>query len=183
MATAGEPFMAHFGAALLAGWWFARDQHASADLDQAIARTADQIVGKHRWLFGEFPSSHPDAALESELVEHVGGEHLDGVWAIGHDVIFTALAVRTFQARPELCTGRVVDGLHRVVDACHQQPLMQIAGLFDVTDATSDDLVGLTVDEPSEVARRTGNDGGRHPRVRRAAKERKVKKQATLLSV
>jgi hypothetical protein len=152
MATAGEPFMAHFGAALLAGWWFTQDQRASADLDRAIARTADHMVDKHRWLFGELPSGHADAALEAELVAHVGG-HLDGVWAIGHDVIYTALAVRTFQARPELCTRPVVDGLHRVIDACHQQPLVQIAGLFDVTDARSDDLVGLAVDEPSDVAR------------------------------
>lgn len=153
MATAGEPFMAHFGAALLAGWWFARDEDASPDLDQAITRTADQVVHKHRWLFAESASSDPDAALVSEVVEHVGGEHLDGVWAIGHDVIYAALATRTFHARPELCTGWVVDGLHRLVDACHQQPMMQIAGLFDVSDVTSDDLDGLSVDEPDEIAR------------------------------
>ena len=153
MAAAGEPFMAHFGAALLAGWWFTYDQHASADLDRAIARTADRVVDKHGWLFENVPSARPDAALESGLVEHVGGTHLDGVWAIGHDVIFTALAVRTFQARPELCTGPIVDGLHKVVDACHQDPLLQIADVFDVTDATGDDLAALHVDEPSDVAR------------------------------
>ncbi len=140
MATAGEPFMAHFGAALLAGWWFTYDQQASPDLDQAIARTADQVVDKHCWLFDNVLPARPGAALESELVEHVAGKHLDGVWAIGHDVIYTALAVRTFQARPELCTGPIVDGLHRVVDGCHQDPLMQIANVFDVTDATGDDL-------------------------------------------
>jgi hypothetical protein len=151
MAAAGEPFMAHFGAALLAGWWFATDQ-CSAGLETAIARTADQVVSKHRWLFDEIPSSDPGAGLEPELVEHIGGEHLDGVWAIGHDVILTALAVRTFQARPELCTAQVVDGIHRVIDACHQQPFVQIAGRFDV-EARRDDLEGLSLDAPGEVAR------------------------------
>jgi hypothetical protein len=153
MATAGEPFMAHFGAALLAGWWFADDQHASADLDRAIARTADQIVDKHRWLFENVPSARPDAALEAELVDQVGGTHLDGVWAIGHDVIYTALAVRTFQARPELCTAPIVDGLHRLVAVCHQDPLLQIANVFDVADVTGADLAALHLDEPSDVAR------------------------------
>jgi hypothetical protein len=153
MATAGEPFMAHFGAAVLAGWWFSYDQHASADLDRAIGRTAERVVDKHSWLFENVPSARPDATLEAELVEHVGGAHLDGVWAIGHDVIFTALAVRTFQARPELCTGPIVYGLHRLVDACHQDPLTQIANVFDVTDATGADLAALRIDEPSDVAR------------------------------
>jgi hypothetical protein len=152
MATAGEPFMAHFGAALLAGWWFAADQDASPELDLVITATADQIVAKHQWLFAINPSARPDTALEAEIVEHIGGNHLDAVWAIGHDVIYTALAVRTFQARPELCTGPIAEGLHRVIDACHEQPLLQIANIFDVTGTTGAEL-GLALDEPADVAR------------------------------
>jgi hypothetical protein len=152
MATAGEPFMAHFGAALLAGWWFAADRNASPELDRAITATADQIVAKHQWLFATQRSARPDTALEAEIVEHIGGTRLDGVWAIGHDVIYAALAVRTFQARPESCTGPIVEGLHRVIGACHEQPLLQIANIFDVTDATGADL-GLALDEPADVAR------------------------------
>jgi hypothetical protein len=67
-------------------------------------------------------------------------------------VIYAALAIRTFQARPELCTGPIVEGLHRVIDACHEQPLLPIANIFDVADATGADL-GLALDEPADVAR------------------------------
>jgi hypothetical protein len=80
MVTAGEPFMAHFGAALLAGWWFASDQDASPELERAITATADRIFAKYQWLFATLPSARPDTALEADIVEHIGGTHLDAVW-------------------------------------------------------------------------------------------------------
>jgi hypothetical protein len=151
MATAGEPFMAHFGAALLAGWWLDRDVGFSQSTSEAMARQADALVGKHAWLF----SDHQRASgsdCSDEIIEAIepGLEH---VWAIGHDVIYAALVLRTLRERPELGTAPVIEGVLRLLSSCREQPLETIGGVFDVRDAKGEEVADDEVADVTSLAK------------------------------
>jgi hypothetical protein len=150
MAAAGEPFMAHFGAALIAGWWLDRERRLSRAASGAMARQADALVTKHAWLFQDRPRGASSARC-GELVEAVEGG-LDHVWAIGRDVIYSALVVRTLLERPELADGSVIDGVLRVLASCREQPLRQIGGVFDVGNVRADEVAPETIENARSLA-------------------------------
>jgi hypothetical protein len=138
MVNAGEPFMAHFGAALLAGWWIERDLALTPDASRAMVRQADALIGRHSWLFADLRTSAA-VGRAHEIVEAIEGG-LDHTWAVGHDVIYAALVARTLDARPELDSGPVVDGVIAVLEECRTQPLDVVGGVFDVRDAGADEV-------------------------------------------
>jgi hypothetical protein len=138
MVAAGEPFMAHFGAALLAGWWIERDLALPPDASRAMVRQAEAMVAKHAWLFADVAPSVPTGRAY-EIVEAID-DGLDHTWAIGHDVIYAALVTRTLEARPELASGAVVDGVLSVLRQCRTQPMDVVGGVFDVRDAGADEV-------------------------------------------
>ena len=122
--------MAHFGAALLAGWWLDRDAGLSPGTSEAMGRQADSLIAKHSWLFSSNLTFRSTGGGDQILEALSGG--LDHTWAIGHDVIYAALALRTLVERPDLAAGWVADGVVAVLDSCHSQPLEVIGGVFDV---------------------------------------------------
>jgi hypothetical protein len=138
MVAAGEPFMAHFGAALLAGWWIERDLALPPDASRAMVRQADAMVAKHSSLFADVPASAPTGRAH-EIVDAID-DGLDRTWAIGHDVIYAALVLRTLEARPELASGPIVDGVISVQRQCRTQPMDVVGGVFDVRDASADEV-------------------------------------------
>ena len=143
MSAAGERGdLAHYGAAVLAGWWFVRDHEVGDDVAEAVARQRDLVIQQFGDLFEQRPHGRADTAVVDGLVEDLHSS-IDDLWAIGHDVIFTTLAVRTLQVRPALATGRVADGLHRVIAWCRTRPIDGVADRIydvDVSDATGDEI-------------------------------------------
>jgi hypothetical protein len=150
MARAGEPFMAHFGAALVAAWWLDHDSALAPPAAEVMVRQADRMIAKHSWLFEETAIGPPARDATPRLVASLE-PWLDRTWAIGHDVIYVALAARTLQERPALCDDAMLHGLHQLLDACHQQPLVDIAQHFDVTGVQPD--AGMDVAAPDALAR------------------------------
>jgi hypothetical protein len=143
--AAGEPFMAHFGAALLAAWWFERDAQLPAETSMAMGSQADSMIAKHAWLFQLLPSDQrPQADRIDELVDAITGG-LDHAWAIGHDVIYAALVVRTLQARPEFASDAVIDGVLSVLSACRAFPIDVIGGSFSVEGVEADEVAQAEV--------------------------------------
>jgi hypothetical protein len=150
MARAGEPFMAHFGAALLAAWWLDHDHALAPAVAVAMSEQADRMIAKHGWLFSEAPVGPPATEPAAKLISALS-PYLEQTWAIGHDVIYVSLALRTLAARPELCDDTALDGLCRLLDACHEQPLLDVAQRFDVRDVAVDSTVD--VGSPQALAR------------------------------
>jgi hypothetical protein len=150
VAAAGEPFMAHFGAALLAAWWFDHDQGLPDETSDAMARQADALVAKHSWLFAEQPTG-PPTDRGDEVVDALASG-LDHTWAIGHDVIFAALVARTWQQRPELVTDRTIAGILAVLLECRGQPLETFGGVFDVCSADAGDVEEAEVETSERLA-------------------------------
>jgi hypothetical protein len=161
LAHAGEPFMAHFGAALLAGWWLERDAHLSPETSRAVARQADAVIARHGWLFearADDPSTPRDRESRADEIVAAIADGLDHTWAIGHDVIYAALVVRTLRQRPELGADWIVDGVLTVLKACRSQPLDIFGGVFDVRAARADEVDEAevaTASAVSELALRT----------------------------
>jgi hypothetical protein len=77
---------------------------------------------------------------------------LDHAWAIGHDVIYTALVVRTLKARPELATDAVIDGVLEVLSACRAFPIGPIAGVFGVEGVGADEVEEAEVTTDTALA-------------------------------
>ena len=88
------------------------------------------MIEKHAWLFRDHPESHSTGCVD-DLIEVID-DGLDHTWAIGPDVIYAALALRTFAERRDLASAWVVDGLRDVLRRCRAQPLEIIGGVFDV---------------------------------------------------
>ena len=116
----------------------------------------DRQMKRHRWIFSDPPAGSVARCDPEELVE-VLRPQLDTVNAIGHDVIVTALALRVFEAMPELCTKAVCDGLARVIHSCRDFPLMNVADVFDIApvDTGWDDLDVSSTGAMARVAMET----------------------------
>ena len=151
MAVAREPFMAHFGAAVLAAWWFDQDHNLSPGVSAAMTRQADLLMKKHEWLFIDPPPGSDGIAAPGELLDALRPQ-LGGVHAIGHDVIFTALALRVFELMPELCTRAVVGGLTRLIESCRDFPLTDVASVFDVSGVSADELGDVDISTARGIA-------------------------------
>ena len=111
---------------------------------------------QHPDLFSDSPGPQmtrapddPEAAW-SDLAADLGSG-ADQVWALGHDVIFVTLALRTLQARPELTTPNLVGGLQVMIAWCRERPI----------EKTMDALYGVDVSavETSEVDLEASRDG------------------------
>jgi hypothetical protein len=152
MAAAGEPFMAHFGAAVLAGWWLDHEHGLEPVVAAAMTGQVDRMIAKHGWLFSGSHAGPSRRDAADELLTALD-PWLEGTWAIGHDVIYVALVLRTLAARPGMCSDAMLDGLHRVLDACHELPLLHVASRFDVSRVGADDAGGVDVDPPAALAR------------------------------
>lgn len=162
-AQVGNGNLAHFGAALLAGWWFRRDHALRDDVAEAMSRQADLLVERNQSLFESEPPfppplrsvTDPERAW-SDLVRRLG-EDMHEVWAIGHDAIFVTLALRTLRERPDFTTPELVDGLKKVLAWCRARPIEQtMASIYgiDVSDARADEVeLDASTDRPADVAR------------------------------
>ena len=136
MAVGGEEVMAHRGAAPLAAWFFDRDHRLAPDVSAAMTGQVDRQMKRHTWIFSDPPAGNVARCDPEELVE-VLRPQLDTVNAIGHDIIFTALALRVFEVMPELCTEAVCDGLARLIRSCRDFPFTNVADVFDVAPAAT----------------------------------------------
>ena len=101
----------HYGAAVLAAYFFAEEQRLDAAATAALAEQLDRLIARHPELFAARAPGHaPDwgkvAALVEALKRTIGELH-----AIGHNVIFATLALKAVARRPELATPDNVAGL------------------------------------------------------------------------
>jgi hypothetical protein len=124
--------MAHFGAALLAAWWLERDAELSKETAKAMTQQADAMMAKHSWLFTDHSGISEPGRID-DIVDALDGG-LNRCWAIGHDVIFAALTLRTLDARPDLGSSWIVESICNVIRGGRTFPLETIGNVFDVRD-------------------------------------------------
>ncbi len=104
----------HFGAAVIAAYYFSHEQQLGQAAGAALARQLDRMIAGHNDLFlphdragkGMGDVTSIIAALDDNIVE---------LHAIGHNVIFASLALKALRQRPELATPATIAGLVALV--------------------------------------------------------------------
>ena len=119
----------HLGAALVAGHFFSVEH---SDLDDrvhgAIEKELDRIMaGEESW-FSEAKvgitvpqlfEPLPDGPSQPERVDAIAealSQNIDALRQSGHNVIFSALAIRALREHPQYATPAVVDGICRLTE-------------------------------------------------------------------
>lgn len=133
-AAQGDANTGHFGAALIAIYFFCRDNAVEEETSFAIAREADKLVARHPALFKPFPSGLGDPKL-LETIPNALETNIDRLVAIGHNVIFAALALKALREQPEMITPPVTQGICDVIAWTSGHPVHKIMD-FDVSGAT-----------------------------------------------
>src|SRR5262245_29793078 len=101
----------HYGAAVIAAYFFAREVDLDARARKAIQTELDAFRGEGRRFF-EFDAPKEQATPErvAEIAESLE-TGIDQLRGAGHDVIFGALALKAFRHAPSLALPSWIDGM------------------------------------------------------------------------
>jgi hypothetical protein len=99
----------HYGAAVLATYYFCKESQLDERATAAVAQQIDAYIASDP---EQFPAPDPgpgraDPALVAERLD----TQISDLRAGGHDVIFASLVLRALRDAPEQATPRVVDGI------------------------------------------------------------------------
>ena len=106
---------AHMGAGAIAAYYFCQDNRLDDRTVVAIKGQLDQMIAKHVPLFEPLAAQRPEARLLDEIPKHLE-ENISMLPIQGHNVIFTALAIKALREVPEMTTPGVIGGICRVLD-------------------------------------------------------------------
>jgi hypothetical protein len=99
----------HAGAAVLATYYFCKENALDERTTLALAKQVDGLMGRNP---EDYPAPDPPrgTADPARIVEQLGTQITD-LRAGGHDVIFASLALRALRDLPEYATPAIVDGI------------------------------------------------------------------------
>jgi len=99
----------HSGAAVLATYYFCKENALDERTTHALGKQIDAFIAKNP---EEFPAPDPGrgTADAGRIVEQLDGQ-ITELRAGGHDVIFASLALRALRDLPEYATPSIVDGV------------------------------------------------------------------------
>lgn len=146
----------HWGAAVLAAYYFAEENELSVGAAAAHRAQVDKLIGRFETYFEPLPAARPEPDLRAEIGLALSG-NIDGLRAIGHNVIFSTLALRALRDEPALCTPPIVEGILDLVRSYDPEGPGSVFPGF--TQREIDDVVAeppkvpLSWDDPSALAR------------------------------
>ena len=109
---------AHWPAAVVAAWLLAEDPDLERSAVQPMTAQVTRMVAEMaEWFTPPAPSRLADPAPAASVLAG-GAARLS---ALGHDVIFGALALTAMHRRPELATAANVDGLVALIEAMQRR--------------------------------------------------------------
>jgi hypothetical protein len=99
----------HAGAAVLATFYFCKENALDERTTEALAKQIDGYMGKNP---EDFPAPDPGrgTADPARIVEQLDAQ-ITELRAGGHDVIFASLALKALRDLPEYATPKIVDGI------------------------------------------------------------------------
>ncbi|NBD25233.1 hypothetical protein [Paenibacillus glycinis] len=119
-ARTGDIWEAHYGAAAIASYLFRRDNGLSAAAESAVANQTERMIAAHA-LRGDDHASitgsageMPRGDAEREIVQALGGT-LDGLHWVGHNFIYSALAIAALRELGTWGTADDVGGIAALV--------------------------------------------------------------------
>ena len=151
----------HAGACVLAAYYLAAEQDLSPRTLEALGRAIDKQIEAYGGVFDALPEQAPRPELLARLPQALEN-NVDSLCAIGHNVIFAALALKALSDRPDCATPRIVDGVCTLIRSFDDQTAIRLlsgAEMIEVTDAnveqdptvpdydSSDTMIRFTFDE------------------------------------
>ncbi|MEM7019082.1 MAG: hypothetical protein AAF512_17290 [Pseudomonadota bacterium] len=109
-------FHGHKGAAVLAAYFMIQEAGLDNAVNDAVAGFGHKIIAEDSGLFVEDEPDH-GTADPGEIMQALEAS-INALSADGHDVIFSSLALKAFQAHPELATPSRVAGITVLIKAC-----------------------------------------------------------------
>ncbi len=109
-ASKTDPNHGHWGAAVLAAYYFSHENQLRGLVARAHRAQVDELIRTFAPYFEKLPKSSSDPALANELTTSLA-RNIGQLRAIGHNVIFATLALKALRDEPSLCTRPVVDGI------------------------------------------------------------------------
>ena len=100
----------HYGAAVIAAYYFAHEQGLDEAASMALARQLDRLIARHDDLFLPAGLDRDDDADLAPIVRALD-RNIGQLRAIGHNVIFASLALKALRQLPQLATRAAIDGL------------------------------------------------------------------------
>ena len=101
----------HFGAAVIAAYYFAREQRLDSAAASALVRQLDRLIQKHEDLFLPHGLDGANQSVDAAPVIAALDANIADLHAIGHNVIFATLALKAMQQVPRFATPATVAGL------------------------------------------------------------------------
>ncbi len=111
MARADGWFAAHWGAAVLAGYYLCRDNRLDDATVAAIQRQLDALIRLRGEQFAPLPEERADEALIGNVPKALRPAIEGGLRVHGHAVIFASLATKALRDAPHMARPTLVDGL------------------------------------------------------------------------
>jgi hypothetical protein len=151
----------HAGACVLAAHYLAAEQDLSPRALEALGRAIDKQIRAYGGVFDALPEQAPRADLLARI-PHALESSVDSLCAIGHNVIFAALALKALLDRPDCVTPNIIDGLCALIHSFDDQTAIRLLGgaeTIEVEDASvesdpsvpeydgSDAMIRFTFDE------------------------------------
>lgn len=128
----------HAGACVLAAYYLAAEQDLSPRTLDALGRALDKQIEVYGGVFDALPEETPDPGLLPRIPQALES-NVDFLCAIGHNVIFAALALKALGDRPDCVTPTIVDGLCTLIHSFDDQTAIRLlsgAETIEVTDAS-----------------------------------------------
>lgn len=117
---------AHHGAAVIAGYYFCRENSLDERTTLAVRKNLDEYIASQPDIFAGL-GRPVGAAAPAERIPETLSAQIGELRGAGHDAIFGALAVKALADAPELAVDPVVDGVCRL--------LRDFAGRFSPDDS------------------------------------------------
>ncbi len=144
-----DPNNGHFGAAVIAAYYFCAENQLSQVVQQQIAKQLDQMIAKYSDLFVPFTKENSQLELIKK-VENAIDSNIETLHAIGHNVIFASLALKALKQTPQMITPSISDGIARLLYAFSSQgPGGPFYGWEDISKVTvkANDNIPIYTDE------------------------------------
>ena len=98
----------HHGAALIAGYYFCRENAVDERTARSVRRNLDEYVARNA---DAFPARADGRAVAAERIAETLRESIGHYRAGGHDAIYAAMALKALKDAPEMAVAPVVDGV------------------------------------------------------------------------
>lgn len=109
-------WVAHFGCAVIAAYYFVEENNLDNEVSAAISDQMDLLMKRYNHLFMPFNIQSPMIATSSMIAERLDG-NMGVLRAWGHNVIYASLGMKALNDVPHMKTSFVIDRIVNLVAA------------------------------------------------------------------